>query len=224
MSSAEPSSRPTVVLLHGLGRSARSLSRIRRALEADGYPTWARTYPSRRLSIDGLAALVGDWIERDLPDRELMAVTHSLGGILVRHIGARLPWRRIVMLAPPNGGSVVAERMAGVGLYRWVFGPAGQDVASGEGWPQPPAPCGVVAGTRGPTLTNVPSWMIAALGLLPDTPHDGTVTVDETRGARHADFATVDAGHTSIMNHPETLALALRFLGTGRFAATEAGA
>ena len=47
------------------------------------YATWSRTYPSRHKRIVDVAHEVADWIERDLGGRELMAVTHSLGGILV---------------------------------------------------------------------------------------------------------------------------------------------
>ncbi len=217
MGNSNKSEKSTVVLLHGLGRSKRSLSRLRRALEAAGYPTWARTYPSRRMPLDQLADLVTGWLQEDLAGKPLVAVTHSLGGVLVRHIGDRLPWQRIVMLAPPNGGSVVASKLKGLGLYRWIYGPAGQEVAEGENWPAPPAPCGVIAGTGGAGINNPPSWVVRAFGLLPKEPHDGTVTVRETQGAPHSDFATVDTGHSWIMNHPKTLALVKTFIAEGHF-------
>src|SRR5690606_35287038 len=78
--------RPAVVLLHGLGRTHRSMGGLRRHLERLGYPTWARTYRSRRGSIEELAAEVAGWTRRDLGSRPLVGVTHSMGGILIRYM------------------------------------------------------------------------------------------------------------------------------------------
>jgi alpha-beta hydrolase superfamily lysophospholipase len=104
---------PLVVLLHGLARRRGSLGRLARRLEAAGLETWSRTYPSRRSGIADAARTVADWIAEAAGDRPLHAVTHSLGGILIRHMGdGRLDWRRIVMLAPPNQGSALAAALA----------------------------------------------------------------------------------------------------------------
>src|SRR5437868_1781197 len=114
---------PTVVLLHGLARTHRSMAGLQHHLQRAGFPTWARSYPSRRLSIAGAADLIASWIARDLPaGRPVAAVTHSLGGILVRQIGARVPWRRIVMLAPPNQGSRLSRELRNHTMYRWFYG------------------------------------------------------------------------------------------------------
>ena len=218
----EGPTRPTVVLLHGLARTAASMRKLESALQAAGYPTWNGGYPSRQADLPALAADVIARVRTEVGLGPVAGVTHSFGGILARHIGDRLPWTRLVMLAPPNGGSHVAQRIKGWPIYRWFYGPAGQVVADGTSWPPPPAPTGIIAGTRGATLDNPPSWFIKGLGLLPpDEPSDGTVTVSEARGTPHLDFATVNSGHTLIMNHPETLRQVLHFLEHGAFAAPE---
>lgn len=211
-----PAEPPTVVLLHGLARRAGSLAGLGRALVAAGFPVWACDYPSRRRGIAAAAAAIADRLADELPDRPLAAVTHSLGGIVVRHLAdPRLRWQRIVMLAPPNRGSQVAAAFAGNRLFRWFYGPAGGELAAdAAAWPPPPAPCAVIAGTRRRALANPTSWVshrVFAAGV----EHDGTVAVDETHLAG-AGFATVDATHTLIMNHPEVRALTLAFLRTGR--------
>ena len=68
------------------------------------------------------------------------------------------------------------------------------------------------------TVINPVSWMSNAFSLLP-TPNDGTVAVEETRlDAEHmTDFATVHAGHTFLMNHPDTQRLVVNFIMNGRF-------
>jgi hypothetical protein len=208
---------PLVVLLHGLARREGSMAALARALEAAGFATWAKTYPSRRMSIADAARTVADWIADAAAGRPLYAVTHSLGGVLVRHMAdPRLDWRRIVMLAPPSQGSTLAAAMGDNPLYRWFYGPAGQELRDGSAWPAPPAPFAVIAGTRRRQLTNPTSWTVARR-FPPDRDHDGTVAVDETRLPGMADYAEVDATHTWIMNHPDAQARVLAFLRDGRF-------
>ena len=209
----------TVVLLHGLARTDRSMGRLRRRLESAGHATWARSYPSLRLPVAALAAEIAGWIRADLGDRPVVGVTHSLGGIIARHMRDLLPWQGLVMIAPPNAGSQVAARLRHRPLYRWFYGPAGQDVADATAWPPPPAPFAVIAGTRSLAAVNPTSWMTRALDVFAGAANDGTVAVAETQLPGMADFATVDATHTSIMNHHQTVELVLSFLSSGQFAA-----
>jgi len=210
--------RPVVVFLHGLARTSRSLAPLARHVRAAGHRTWLRTYPSRRQSVTELADEVVRWVQSDLGDAPLIGVTHSLGGILARYIGDRLPWRGLVMLAPPNRGSRVARALRYHPLYRWFYGPAGQELGDHHDWPAPPHPFAVIAGTSGVSLANPPSWAIRSLKLLPpDAIHDGTVAVDEAKLPGMAAYAEVPAGHSFIMNHPRTRELVLRFIERGTF-------
>ncbi len=209
--------KPTVVLLHGLARTARSMSRLQGAIEAAGYPTFSQSYPSRRLPIQVAAAELAERIRAEVKGSELIAVTHSLGGILIRHMPADLPWSGVVMLAPPNSGSRIARLIHKNPLFHWFFGPAGKELCNPEGWPAPPSPFAVIAGTRSASIGNPASWLTRSLHLFsPDEPSDGTIAVSETRLAGEADFAQVDADHTWIMNHPETQKMVLQFLVTRR--------
>jgi hypothetical protein len=216
---------PTVVLLHGLARTRWSMAGLQRHLERAGFPTWARSYPSRRLPIAGAADLIASWIARDLPaGRPLAAVTHSLGGIVVRHIGARVPFGRVVMLAPPNHGSRVSRALRDQSIYRWFYGPAGQEMAApvpdlGHRWPHPAAPCtvAVIAGTRASAGANPTSWLTRRRRTFAaGEPNDGTLAVAETELDGMTAFATVDASHTWIMDDPRVRALCVAFLRDGR--------
>lgn len=191
---------------------------IRRFLEQSGFTTWSRTYPSRQLGVAKLAETVGQWIVDDVGDQPVIGVTHSLGGILARHIGNTVNWQGLVMLGPPNRGSRVAAALKPFPLYRWFFGPAGQEVATPDQWPRSPTPLGIIAGTQGASLTNLPSWLIRSFKLLPiDQPHDGTVTTWETKLAEMSAYAEVPASHTWLMNHPQTRELVLQFLHNRSF-------
>jgi pimeloyl-ACP methyl ester carboxylesterase len=209
--------KPLVVLLHGLARGHGSMAKLARFLRAQGFDTVSRTYPSRRHSISYLATELADWIVEQAGDRPVSAVTHSMGGVIVRHLhDARIRWHRIVMLAPPNRGSQLAAALAKNPVYLWYYGPAGVELADGSAWPPPPAPFGVIAGTRGFALTNPTSWTVGRrFGL--DTKHDGTVAVGETKLDGMTAFAEVDATHTWIMNDPRAQQLVLQYLQTGGF-------
>ncbi len=206
---------PPVVLLHGLARTHRSMNGLAAFLRREGFSPWAHTYPSRRLTIADAARAVEEQIRHDLPGQELFAVTHSLGGILLRHM-PHLPWKRVVMLAPPNRGSRVARTLGQNPLFRWFYGPAGQEVSDAADWPAPTAPFAVIAGTAHVSIGNPTGWATKGYGIFQDDePNDGTVAVAETRLPGMSAFRTVAASHTWIMNDAETRALIVAFLRTG---------
>ncbi|MBL9014952.1 MAG: hypothetical protein JNL83_12290 [Myxococcales bacterium] len=206
---------PLVVLLHGLARGQGSMARLGRALRGAGFDTISRTYPSRRHSLSELAGEIAEWIVEQAGERTVCAVTHSMGGVIVRHLhDPRIRWGRIAMLAPPNRGSQLAAGLVRNPVFRWYYGPAGAELADGSTWPAPPAPFAVIAGTRSLALTNVTSWTMGRR-FSKDTPNDGTVAVEETVLPGMAAFAEVDATHTWIMNDPRAQALVVAFLRTG---------
>jgi triacylglycerol lipase len=209
--------KPLVVLLHGLARGHGSMARLGKALRGEGFETWSRTYPSRKHSISYLAGEITEWIHEQAGDRPVSAVTHSMGGVIVRHLhDPRIRWERIVMLAPPNHGSQLAAGLVANPVFRWYYGPAGAELADGSQWPQPPAPFAVIAGTRSRALTNVTSWTMARR-FPPGARNDGTVAVDEARLEGMSAFAEVDATHTWIMNDPKVQRLVIEYLRTGAF-------
>ena len=207
--------KPIVVLLHGLARGQGSMMRLARALRGAGFETWSHTYPSRRHSITYLAdALTEQLVALDRP---LCAVTHSMGGVIVRHLhDPRLHWERIVMLAPPNQGSRLAAGLVRNPVFRWFYGPAGSELADASSWPAPPAPFAVIAGTRSLAWSNPTSWTLGRR-FAPGVANDGTVAVDETKLPGMAAFAEVDATHTWIMNAPQVHRLVVQYLREGAF-------
>jgi hypothetical protein len=186
-------------------------------LRGHGFDTWSHTYPSRRHSIAYLASALTEQLVEFAGERPLHAVTHSMGGIIVRHLhDPRLRWSRIAMLAPPNQGSRLAAGLVRNPLFRWFYGPAGRELADATAWPEPPAPFAVIAGTRSLALGNPTSWTFGRR-FPPGVRNDGTVAVDETKLPGMTAFAEVDATHTWIMNAQEARRLILAFLQNGRF-------
>lgn len=219
-----------VVLVHGLGRSSRSLRPLAVALQARGHSTWLVDYPSTRHDVhalvDGWLAPTLDALLNDPDGLPVHVVTHSMGGILLRAYLERSPRRlptgsRVVMLAPPNGGSEVIDRLGPAGWFQRAMGPAAQQlnthpdglVRSLPGWHHhdrsgTPVPLGIVAGTR-----SADPWFNGFF----DGQHDGKVSVASAHLHGSADTLVVPATHTFMMNAPIVQQAVLTFLHHGRF-------
>lgn len=211
--------RPEVVLVHGLARGPASMRSLAEALDKAGFEPRPYQYASTRAPIKDLAAQLAKDLAKRYRKRPVCAVTHSLGGILVRCAPRdTINWKRIVMLAPPNQGSKVAATLSGVALDA-LFGPSAIELGAAaedpKAWPFPPAPFGVIAGTRRRSWINPTSLLSGRI--FGDVDHDGTVTVEETKLDGMAAFETIDATHTTIMHDARVHELVISFLRDGWF-------
>lgn len=190
-----------VVLLHGLGRTRRSLARLDGALREAGFTTARLDYPSTRKSIQDHAATLAELLDHIPTPNKLSFVSHSLGGLIVRQLlQYDAPWRpaidRIVMIAPPNQGASLAGSLDKGGVLRGILGPSYGQIAEGFAatLPVPQVPVAIFAGDAA-----------GASG-------DGLVTVDETRLEGPNEHHIVPAIHTFVMNHPSVIRGAVSFL------------
>jgi hypothetical protein len=191
-----------VVLLHGLGRTRRSLSRLDRALTDAGFTTARLDYPSTRKPIEEHAATVAELLDHVPIPNKLSFASHSLGGLVIRQLLTyEAPWRsvveRIVMVAPPNQGASLAASLDKGNVMRGILGPSYGQIARGFATtlPVPDVPVAIFAGD----VVGVPG--------------DGLVTVDETRLDGASEHHIVPAIHTFLMNHPAVIRGATSFLG-----------
>lgn len=208
-----------VILLHGLGRSSRSLARLEADLAGQGYSVLNLDYPSLKYPIAYLAEeVLHPEVARlsAASSVKIHFVTHSMGGIVVRYYLKRhdVPsLGRVVMLAPPNQGSELADLVMKSVLFKKFTAPAGRELGTDmEGLPRrlggPDFELGVIAGSRSYNPVN---------SLLLEGPDDGTVTVESTRTPGLADFIVLPCSHNSIVRDRKAIGQVIYFLRHGTF-------
>ena len=214
-----PAAADCVVLLHGLARTASSMSALEDAFRERGFKVANVDYPSRDERVEDISAKA---VQEGLDtcgagsDEKIHFVSHSMGGILVRyylahHAMANLG--RVVMLAPPNNGSEVVDHIGDVPGFGLVNGPAGKQLGTGpNGIPAQLGPVtypvGVIAGTH--TINPILSQYLP-------NPDDGKVSVASTKVEGMTDFLTLPVSHPFIMRDKEAIRQTIAFIETGAF-------
>ncbi len=208
-----------VILLHGLGRLRQSMRRIDKHLQNFGYATINLAYPSTTKSIETIAET---YLERAVEDckasraHRIHFVGHSLGGIIVRQYMQRhsVPTgSRLVMIAPPNQGSEIADLLRHIIFYEWITGPAGHEIGQGpESIIQRLKPIGIEVGVIAGNRSMNPLF-----SMFLDGPDDGMVPVKNTMLPEMRDFIIVHSTHTFIVSNPLVIRQVEHFLMLGKF-------
>jgi triacylglycerol lipase len=208
-----------ILLLHGSGRTPWSMKRVQMMLEAAGYNVMNVSYPSRRHSVERLGERYLHKIlctEVPVSAAKIHFVTHSLGGMVLRrylghHTISNLG--RVVMLAPPNHGSALADSFRKHALGRWILGRAGRELGTTPNdLPQRLGPVDFPLGVIAGDVSLNPLFSRVLKG-----PNDGKVTVESARIEGMTDFALVHFSHTWMMWRAETLRYILAFIREGKF-------
>ncbi len=216
---ATPAAADCVILLHGLARSSTSFLFMKNALQGIGYDVVNADYPSRDGSI---ADLSKETLPRAInecdPNKEIHFVTHSLGGILVRHYLKHVEEKpvnlgHVVMLGPPNKGSPVVNRLRnlpGFGLWNGIAGK--QLGTEANSVPNQLGPVdyslGVIAGKQ--SIAPLFSSII-------EGPDDGKVSIESTKVEGMTDHIILPITHTFMMNSPAAFRQVAHFLREGQF-------
>lgn len=207
----------SVILLHGLARTNRSLSKLEDKLKQQGFRVINATYPSRKHIVQELVEpTINEALAKCENSQRVHFVTHSMGAILVRaylknntvnNLG------RIVMLGPPNKGSQVVDRLKNLPGFKLINGPAGMQLGTNvDDLPNTLGPVdydvGVIAGSKSVNLI---------LSMMLPSPNDGKVSVENTKLAGMNDHIVMPVTHPFMMKNNRVIYQVLHYLINGRF-------
>ncbi|MDP1667031.1 MAG: alpha/beta fold hydrolase [Methylobacter sp.] len=209
-----------IILLHGLARTSRSMNKAAKLLAAYGYQIINVDYPSRSAGISFLAQkYIAQALKQcDVKDvKKIHFLTHSMGGILLRDYLANQTidkLGRVVMLAPPNQGTEIMDKLAGWRLFYTLSGPAVLQLGTdNNSVPNRLGPVnfqlGVIAGDK--TVNPLFSWLIPGV-------NDGIVSISRAQVAGMKDFIVMPYSHPFIMRRKAVIEQALHFIQQGTFA------
>lgn len=212
-----------VVCVHGLWLSGFAMRYWRGQFERAGYASYAFSYPSVRGRLShnrtGLLRFV-----TALPESTVHFAGHSLGALTIVSMLEACDWSlpgkvlgRVVLAGPPfqdshAGRALMGARgrvaggvggvLAGHSLKEWLAGRRPQVPAGVE--------LGVIAGD-----SNLGLGRLISPGL--PRPHDGTVSVAETRVTGAREHLVLPVGHTGMLMSSQVARRMIRFIESGSF-------
>lgn len=202
----------TVVFIHGLYMVGLEFAPLRYRVGRAGFETRRFHYSSLRHRVDENARRLGLYLQA-LPAERLHLVAHSLGGLVTLRMfqqGVQLPPGRVIFLGSPVRGSRAAEYLTQKGLG-WSIGKSGPGGLAEKYEPRwtEPRELGVVAGTH--------ELAINPLNFGLASPHDGMVSLEETRIEGAKESVTIHANHTGMLFTRELAGQVIGFLREGKF-------
>ncbi|NGX28188.1 MAG: hypothetical protein K940chlam1_00363 [Candidatus Anoxychlamydiales bacterium] len=207
----------TIVCIHGFLGAPWNMYFLKKNFEKHGWQVINWKYASRDQTISEHAQeLITQIIkiQEDNPDKQICFVAHSLGCLILRaalnvpNCPKNVKTSKIVLIAPPNNGSVwgrTLDRFSLFKKFRKDF--SGKELCSCENFDHL---------GKFPESANI--LVIAGnLGFNPwiGKENDGTVAIDETYLDTEHKHVTIRRGHKTIIFSKKTFSLALDFLRDG---------
>lgn len=208
-----------VILIHGLCRSNSSMNKMQKYLSSNGYNVYNLNYISTKNSIEEISEnSLNNTVKvvKQHKYSKIHFISHSLGGLIIREYLSKNSidnLGRVVMISPPNKGSVLTDVLGNNYFYKKIGGKAGQQLYTGEkSYDKKLGPVtfetGVIAGNR--TFNPFLSLIIPGQD-------DGKVSVENTKVQGMKDFIVVPHSHVFILSRERVLQKSLNFIEHGVF-------
>ena len=219
------STKPLVVMIHGLHQRAFIMRPLASKLKKAGYRTHQHDYYSLVDPVEMHSKSLNNWLKANHdPSEPLHLVGHSLGGLVMRDFIHRYPKWQIapsVTLGTPHLGSVCADYVSR--LASPLVGRAYCKGLDGDIEPLPDDVClGVIAGNSPYGLGQLVLEHYKRQKKLPSEQgqHDGTVFVSETRLPNARDHIVLPVSHTGMLINDAVAKQTVYFLEHERFLRT----
>ncbi|MBP6635677.1 MAG: hypothetical protein KA177_07545, partial [Paludibacter sp.] len=190
-----------IYLIHGYGGIGIEMKEIQKSIDKKGFNSEIFSYPSLTEDVDSVGISLFKKIQSENYDT-VSFVTHSMGALVVRslyeHIDSlsTFPFiHRIVMIAPPNNGSPVADFFAQFSFVKHIIGPNINNLTtnpnSGAGkYPIPTCEVGLIAGS----FTKERGYNIFVKG-----DNDGVLIPEQTKIGIEKDVAFIKSSHVGLL-------------------------
>jgi len=208
-----------IYLIHGFGGIGLELEKIRKIIDDKGFVNEIYTYQSLAKDVDSVGENLFEKIRSENYD-SISFVTHSMGALVVRslyeHIDSLTVFpfiHRIVMIAPPNNGSPVADFFAQFSFIKHIIGPNVNNLTTnpvtGAGkYPLPTCEVGLIAGS----YAGKKGFNIFIKG-----DNDGVLIPENTKMGIEQDVVFVKSWHVGLLFNKKVIKLVMTFLDKGRF-------
>ena len=208
-----------IYLIHGYGGIGIEMKEIQKSIDKKGFNSEIFSYPSLTEDVDSVGISLFKKIQSENYDT-VSFVTHSMGALVVRslyeHIDSlsTFPFiHRIVMIAPPNNGSPVADFFAQFSFVKHIIGPNINNLTtnpnSGAGkYPIPTCEVGLIAGS----FTKERGYNIFVKG-----DNDGVLIPEQTKIGIEKDVAFIKSWHVGLLYNKTVIKYVNSFLKSGKF-------
>ena len=211
-----------VYVIHGYGGFALQMEKINQGLLKNGYITENYSYFSLSEDLDSLGHDLYRKVKTDNFDT-VSFVTHSMGALVVRSMhqyltpGEHFPYIfRIVMLAPPNKGTELANGLSNPAL-KYILGTNVEHMRTDSNsyvnkLPVPTCETGIIAG-----ITGTKPWFNPFL----KEDNDGIVSLSLTKLGNEKELVIIKATHSIMTQQKNVIKLITHFMKTGSFKNTK---
>jgi pimeloyl-ACP methyl ester carboxylesterase len=211
-----------VILLHGIMKSSKKMQGLANFLKRNNFDILNIDYPSTKFPLEDLVEIIHTDISRalELNYQKIYFIGFSMGGLLAR---AYLNKYRIenlaniVFIGTPNHGSEVADFFNRFKFFRFIFGPAGQQLVTNQDsfihvLGSPYYEFGVIAGDFSVNLL---------LSKIIKKPNDGKVSVESTKLDGMKDHLVLSTSHPFMIRNRKVWEYTLNFMLHSSFCPSE---
>jgi uncharacterized alpha/beta hydrolase family protein len=208
-----------IYLIHGFGGLGLEMEKIQESIQKEGFTTEIYVYKSLIVDIDSVSNNLILTIQKEQFDT-VSFVTHSMGALVVRSMYEKLdsltgfPFvHRIVMIAPPNNGSPVADFFSQFKFVKYIIGPninnlTTNKITGAAKYPLPTCEVGLIAGSFGGKR---------GFNMFINSDNDGVLIPENTKMGIEKDVIFVKSWHVGLLFNKKVIRYINNFIQKGKF-------